>query len=92
MATKRRSKALSPRRHPTTKRTVKKPVTKKRIPRVAARTTLSTTYARPRSAGLPPVPAGYVGAVVDSLIRNDGARDVDVRGRSDGLFDVTRLA
>ena len=53
---------------------------------------MSAAYARPRASGLPPVPAGYVGAVVDSLIRNDGARDIDVRGRGDGLYDVARLA
>lgn len=58
----------------------------------AARTRgkLSASYARPHAAGAPPVPAGYVGAIVDALIRNEGARDVDVRARADGLFDVTR--
>lgn len=84
MAVKKRSTTKkSPRRAPASRGSTK---------RGAAARGLSETYARPRAAGLHPIPASFVGAIVDSLIRNDGARDIDVRGRSDGLFDVIRLA
>lgn len=95
MAAKRRSKAKS-RRAPAKKRGGKKAKAKKSSSRKKggakkSEPRLSPPYARSRAAGLPPVPAGFVGAIVDSLIRNDGAQDIDVRGRDDGHFDVTRL-
>jgi len=97
MAAKRRKKPKS-RRAPAkkggSKRTKsRKPGSRKGASRKAgkAQSKLSPPYVRSRAAGLPAVPPGFVGAIVDSLIRNDGARDIDVRGRDDGNFDVTRL-
>jgi hypothetical protein len=89
MAAKRRKKAT---KRPPAKRRGSKPAGKSKAkPRGKAPAKVSAPYSRSRAMGLPPVPPGFVGAIVDSLIRNDGARDVDVRCRDDGNFDVVRV-
>ena len=84
---------MAAKRKKTAKRTpAKRPAQRKGAKRRGqAQTKVSAPYNRSRGLGLPPVPPGFVGAIVDSLIRNDGARDVDVRGRDDGNFDVVRV-